>query len=310
MLVVGLVVALGEVAAQGASGVTVFGRVQDARSKAPVPYLTVQLLAERDSAFVAGRLTDSTGAFTLTGLKKGIYLLDARSIGYAPLRQRVLVGELSAYLDLGVLLMEPVARALDAVQVTAAADEVAGTMDRKTYTVADIIAQAGGSVLQAMASLPGVTIQDGKVQLRGSDKVAVLIDGRQTALTGAGTQTGLENLPASALQGIEIINNPTARFDANASAGIINLVFKKQEQEGFTGRAGFMGGAGALWEKRENLPTIRPQFQNTPKLNPSVSVNYRRHGTNAFLQGDWLYAPTLNKNEFATRTYNNGDVIE
>lgn len=294
-----------------AGGVTLFGRVHDARSKAPVPYLTVQLLAERDSAFVTGRLTDSTGAFTLTGLTKGVYLLDARSIGYAPLRQRVLVGELSPYLDLGVLLMEPVARSLEAVQVTAAADEVASAMDRKTYQVADNIAQAGGSVLQAMATLPGVTVgQDGKVQLRGSDKVAVLIDGRQTALTGAGTQAGLENLPASALQGIEIINNPTARFDANASAGIINLIFKKQEQEGFTGRLGFMGGAGALWSKRENLPTIRPQFRYTPKLNPSVAVNYQRHGTNAFLQGDWLHSPTLNKNEFSTRTYDDGSVIE
>jgi outer membrane receptor protein involved in Fe transport len=291
-------------------GVTVFGRVVDARSRTGVPYMTVQLRTERDSAFVAGRLTDSTGAFTLTGMKRGVYLLEARSIGYAPLRQRVLVGELSAYLDLGVLAMEPVVRALDAVQVTASADEVAGTMDRKTYQVADNIAQAGGSVLQAMAALPGVTIQDGKVQLRGSDKVAVLIDGKQTALTGAGTQTGLENLPASALEGIEIINNPSARLDANASAGIINLVFKKQEQEGFTGRVGMMGGAGALWPKRENLPTVPAQYRFTPKFNPSVSANYRRRGTNVFLQGDWLHSPTLNKNEFTTRTYDDGAIIE
>jgi len=237
-------------------------------------------------------------------------VLIVRSIGYQPIRQRVLVGELSAFLDLGALLMIREARTLGEVVVTGTADAVSGTMDRKTFTVADNISQSGGSVLQAMSTLPGVTVgQDGKVQVRGSDKVVVLIDGKQTALTGYGSQNGLDNLPASALERIEIINNPSARFDANASAGIINLVFKKQEQEGFNGRLGVMGGAGALWVKRENLPTIRPQFQGTPKFNPSLAVNYRKGATNTFVQGDWLYSPTLNRNEFSTRTYDDGTVI-
>jgi len=294
-----------------ASGVTVFGRVQDAQTKAPLPFLTVQLRTEKDSTFVAGRLTDGTGAFTFAGLKKGVYLLDAKIIGYEPLRQKVRIGELSAFLDLGVLPMVTVATSLGQVVISANASEVASTMDRKSYRVADNVSQAGGSVVQAMSNLPGVTIgQDGKIQLRGSDKVAVLIDGKQTALTGAGTQTGLENLPASAIQSIEIINNPTAKYDANASAGIINLILKKEEQTGFNGKIGLMAGAGALWVKRENLPTIRPQYQYTPKFNPSVSLNYRKNATNTFLQGDWLHAPTLNKNEFATRTYDDGTVIE
>ncbi len=275
-----------------------------------MPFLTVQLLTERTGDFVAGRLTDTTGAFTFTGLKKGVYVLEARRIGYAPLRQRVLVGELSAYLDLGVLPLEAVNRSLGEVVVTATADAVAGTMDRKRYRVADNIGQAGGSVMQAMAALPGVTVgQNGKVQLRGSDKVAVLIDGKQTALTGVGSQNALDNLPASAIESIEIISNPGARFDANGSAGIVNLVLKKQEQKGFNGRVGLMGGAGALWKKRDNLPTIRPQYQYTPKINPSLALNYRTSATNTFLQTDWLHSATLNRNEFSTRTYNDGTVI-
>ncbi len=291
-------------------GVTVFGRVQDAQTKVPLAFLTVQLLRERDSTFVAGRLTDTTGAFTFTGLAKGVYLLDARRIGYLPSRQRVLVGELSSFLDLGVVSLTAATARLGEVVITGTADEVAAAMDRKTYRVADNTAQSGGSVLQAMTALPGVTVgQDGKLQLRGSDKVAVLIDGKQTALTGAGSQSGLENLPASGVQSIEIINNPNARFDANGSAGIINVILKKEEQLGFNGRIGLMGGAGALWEKRENLPTIRPQYRATPKLNPSFALNYRQHNTNTFIQGDWLHSPTLNKNEFSTRTYDDGTVI-
>ncbi|WP_310572458.1 TonB-dependent receptor [Gemmatimonas sp.] len=293
-----------------ANGVTLFGKVQDAQTKAALPFLTLQLQTEKDSAFVGGRLTNEQGAFTFTGLKKGTYVLVVRSIGYQPIRQRVLIGELSAFLDLGTILMVKEVRVLGDVKVTANADAVAGTMDKKSFTVSDNISQSGGSVLQAMSTLPGVTVaQDGKVQVRGSDKVVVLIDGKQTALTGFGSQNGLDNLPASALERIEIINNPSAKFDANASAGIINLIFKKQEQEGFNGKIGVMGGAGALWMKKENLPTIRPQYRGTPKFNPSVAVNYRKGATNSFLQADWLYSPTLNKNEFSTRTYDDGTVI-
>ena len=296
--------------AQGTGTVTLSGRVQDAPSGQPIAYLTVQLRRQRDTAFVAGRLTDSTGAFVFTNLARGEYVLDLRRIGYAPLSKQVFVGELSRFLDVGVLKMEPATPALDKVTVTATRDEVANAMDRKSYTLADNIAQSGGSVVQAVASLPGVTVtQDGKIQLRGSDKVAVLIDGKQSALTGVASQAGLENLPASAIERIEIITNPGAKFDANASAGIINLVLKQEKQEGFNGSVGFTGGAGSLWSRRDNLPDVRAQRLFTPKLNPNVALNYRRGGTNSFLRGDWLHSPTMNKNEFATRTYTDGTVI-
>lgn len=251
-------------------GVTLYGIVQDGQSKTPLPFLSLVLKSEKDSAFVSGVLTDENGAFTFTALKKGAYVLQATMLGYQPLQQQVLVGELSAFLDLGVLSMVEDAKMLNEVVVTSKADEVSGKLDKKVVIVADNISQSGGSVLQTIANLPGVTVnQEGKVQLRGSDKVAVLIDGQQTALTGYGVQTGLDNLPASALERIEIINNPSAKYDANASAGIINLVFKKQEQQGFNGKIGMVAGLGALWVKKENLPTIRPQYQGTPKLNPS-----------------------------------------
>jgi outer membrane receptor protein involved in Fe transport len=291
--------------------VTLSGTVVDAQTKAGRPYLALRLMVERDSSFVAGRLTSEAGTFTFSGLRKGVYVLTARAIGYRPLRLRVLIGELSAFLDLGTIPMTREPQLLTGVEVSANVDGVAAAMDKKTFTIAENISQSGGSVLQAMSTVPGVTVsQDGKVLVRGSDQVTVLIDGKQTALTGFGSQKGLENLPASAIERIEVINNPSARFDANGSAGIINLVLKKQEQRGLNGRIGLMGGAGALWEKRANLPTIRPQSQGTPKFNPSLALNYRSGATNSFLQADWLYAPTLNKNEFATRTYTDGTVIE
>ncbi len=222
--------------AQGSGSVTLSGRVTDAPSGLPIPYLTIELRRLKDTSFVAGRLTDSAGAFIFTSLAKGEYRLDVRRIGFAPLRRAVFVGELSRFLDLGVLRMDPVAPALDKVTVTATRDEVANAMDRKSYTLADNIAQSGGSVLQAMASLPGVTVtQDGKLQLRGSDKVAVLIDGKQSALTGVASQAGLENLPASAIARIEIITNPGAKFDANASAASSIWCSSKTSKRASTG---------------------------------------------------------------------------
>ncbi len=200
--------------------------------------------------------------------------------------------------------------ALSEVVVNGQGDAVVETMDKKSYTITDNLTQNGASMLHAMQNLPGVTLtQEGKVQLRGSDKVSILIDGKQTALTGFGSQAGLDNMPASAIERIEIINNPSAKYDANGMAGIINIVMKKESKEGFNGKVGFTTGLGALWVRKENLPSIRPQYSQTPKINPSLSLNYRKNKFNAFLQADNLYTQTLNKNEFVTRTYKDGTLI-
>lgn len=85
---------------------------------------------------------------------------------------------------------------------------------------------------------------------------------------------------------------------------------KKNKQEGFNGKVGFTTGLGALWVRKENLPTIRPQYTFTPKVNPSLLLNYRKEKINIFFQADNLYTQTLNKNEFVTRTYDDGTIIK
>ena len=291
-------------------GVTLSGKIQENVQKTALAYVNVLLKTAKDSVFIAGTVTNEEGFFTFSELKKGNYTLEASFIGYKTQRQAVLIGQLSNFLDLGTITLSEDSKALDEVVVKAKQDEISARLDKKSYTVADNISQNGGSVLQAMSNLPSVTVsQDGKIQLRGSDKITVLIDGKQTALTGFDAQKGLDNIPSSAIERIEIINNPSAKYDANGNAGIINIIFKKNNQDGFNGKIGLTTGLGALWIKRENLPTIRPQFQNTPKINPSVSMNYRKQKINFYLQTDWLYTQTLNKNEFSTRTYQTGETI-
>jgi outer membrane receptor protein involved in Fe transport len=292
------------------TSVTLSGVIKDKSSKTILPYVQVVLKTATDSAFVMGTISNEDGRFLLTNIKPNDYYLDIRLIGYTSLKQTVYIGSLTDFLDLSTIELSENTNELQAIEITAKQDEVSTKMDKKTFSVADNISQSGGSVLQAMQNLPGITTQDGKIQLRGSDKITVLIDGKQTALTGFGGQSGLDNIPASAIEKIEIINNPSAKYDANGNAGIINIVYKKNSREGLNGKVGFTTGLGALWVRKENLPTIRPQYQLTPKYNPSLALNYRKKKINLFFQGDYLYAHTLNKNEFVTRTYDDGTVIK
>lgn len=288
---------------------SVSGLIKEKSTNNPLPYVNVIIKNEKDSSLVIGTITNEEGRFTLNNLKHGQYYIEVSFIGYTTIRQPLFIGNLNSFLDAGTIILTEDAKVLTEVEITAKQDEVSGKMDKKSFTLENNISQSGGTVLQAVQNLPGVTVQDGKVQIRGSDKVTVLIDGKQTALTGFGNQTSLDNIPASAIEKIEIINNPSAKFDANGNAGIINIIYKKNKQEGFNGKIGLAGGLGALWIKKENLPTINPQYQNTPKFNPSLSLNYKKKKINLFLQGDYLLTNTLNKNEFVDRYYDNGDVI-
>jgi len=291
--------------------VAVSALVRDAGTRLPLPFVNVTLFTTKDSAFITGTITDEKGYFSFADLKTNTgYYLSISYTGYGSLKQPLFTGQLSNFLDLGMIELKPDVKLMGNVTVTAKQDAVAASMDRKSFSIAGNTSAAGGSVLEAMKNLPGVsTTQDGKIELRGSSKVLILVDGKQTALTGIGGQAGLDNIPASAIERIEIINNPSSRYDANGNAGIINIIYKKEKKEGFNGKAGIAGGAGALWIKRNNYPGIRPQYTLTPKFNPSLALNYRKNKMNFFFQGDDLFTKTLNKNEFADRTYADGEVI-
>ncbi|MGE8290634.1 MAG: TonB-dependent receptor domain-containing protein [Sphingobacterium sp.] len=292
------------------STATISGIVKSQTTNSPLPYVNLVLKHTTDSSFVTGTVSDDAGRYKLSSVSSGHYTLEVSYTGFKTVKQSIFVGTLSPFLELPTIVLSESATQLQTVEVNATRSGISQQLDKKTYTVADNISQSGGSALQQMQALPGVTVQDGKVLLRGNEKVAILIDGRQTAMTGFGSQTGLDNLPSSAIEKIEIINNPSAKYDANGNAGIINIILKKNKQLGFNGKVGFTTGLGSLWERKENLPTIRPQYTLTPKINPTLSLNYRKDKVNIFVQADNLYTHTLNKNEYVTRTYDDGTLIK
>ncbi|MDD4754832.1 MAG: TonB-dependent receptor [Prolixibacteraceae bacterium] len=292
------------------NSVNVSGIMKEKATGETLPFVNIILKKQADSLFVAGTISNDNGLFTISNVKPGDYLLEVSYIGLKKYSTPLFVGSNSKYINIGLILLEEEAKTLGEVVITGSQAAVNGKMDKKTYTVDDNVSQSGGSVLQSMNNLPGVTAMDGQVQLRGNNQVVVLLDGKQTAITGFGNQNGLDNIPASAVQKIEIINNPSAKYDANGNAGIINIVLKKEEQKGLNGKIGLSSGLGALWIRKGNLPDIRPQYRATPKINPSLSLNYRKKKVNLFLQADNLYTHTLNKNEFVTRTYDDGTLIK
>lgn len=289
--------------------VTVSGTVKDSISKDALPFVNIILNKKVDSSFVSGTITDELGMFSLKNVVPENYYIEISFVGYQNIKQKLFVGNTSFFLNIGIINLSEVNNSLEEVTITTKKSEINGKLDKKTYSVEDNISQSGGSVLQAMENLPGVTVQDNKVQLRGSDKIIILIDGKQSALTGFGSQSGLDNIPASSIERIEIINNPSSKYDANGNAGIINVILKKESKDGLNGKIGISVGAGALWIKQENLPYVRPQYQITPKLNPTLSLNYRKNKVNTFFQFDNFYTETLNKNEYVKRAYIDGTII-
>jgi len=147
------------------------------------------------------------------------------------------------------------ASVLGEVIISEKKDLVSSGIEKKSYDIGGNISQAGGSVLDVMRNLPGITVdQEGKLELRGSDKVTVLIDGKQSSLTGYGNQKGLSTIPASNIDKIEIISNPSAKYDASGMAGIINIIYRKEVDKGLNGDVGFSFGIGALSNVKKTFP--------------------------------------------------------
>ncbi len=240
----------------------------------------------------------------------GQYAVTITFLGYEKVTIPVLIGEKNDNYNLGKILLKVKPGQLEEVVISSDRETVAAELDRKYFSLEDNFVQSSGSVLDVMKALPGITVdQEGKVLLRGSDKVAILIDGKQSSLTGFGNQKGLDNIPASNVTAIEIINNPSAKYDAAGMAGIVNIIYKKEKDTGFNGDVGLTLGLGQLSRRKEDLPTDLGSYAINPKVIPSLNMNYRMDKFNFFLQSEMLLQERLPNNEFTTRWYEDGQTV-
>lgn len=290
---------------------TVSGRIFSQEDRQPLISSTVSVLKADLPDLVTGALTNEQGRFSVSGLPSGEYDFVISNIGYASVKHRVLVGALNKVLDIGNIYLESSTVALGEASITGQKQAVSSALDKKSYSVESFITGSAGSSLDIIKSLPGVVIdQESKIILRGSDKVAILIDGKQSSLTGFGSQKGLENIPASQIESIEIINNPSAKYDAAGMAGIINIVFKKSASTGLTGDVGLAPGIGMITKRKADLPTGMPSYSQNLKITPSLNLNYKTEKLNIFWQSYLIRQRRLPNNEFTTRNYDNGNITE
>jgi len=284
----------------------VSGRVTDEATGEDLPYASISVHTPED-ALVGGAISDEEGRFYVRGLEKGSYKVTVSFLGYTSREVPLLIGELNRIFDLGRIELEAKPETLDEVTITARAEVVSANLDRQTFRMDENLVQAGGSVLDVLKSLPGITVdQEGRVILRGSDKVAILIDEKQSSLTGFGNQKGLDNIPVSNIESIEIIHNPSVRYDAAGMAGIININYRKEEETGFHGDLGMAYGLGTMVIRKADLPTELGSYRWNSKYIPSMNLNYRLPKVNFFLLSELLLQDDLPNNEHTTRFYDDG----
>ncbi|WP_303311229.1 TonB-dependent receptor [Hymenobacter sp. BT730] len=238
--------------AQGVATLT--GTVFDAQ-RAAVPFVNVVVVQPKDSAFVGGTVSDLQGAFRLDAPPAGQYQLHISGLGYNKWVSPVF--ELSTAApsrDFGSVVLAARAQLLSEVTVQAQKPLVTQLADRTVVNVEGTALAAGNTVFDVLSRAPGVFVdQDGNVQLNGKAGVQVLLDGKRVYLTGKELQSLLQSMPADNLRTLELMANPSARFDAEGTAGVINLTFKKKLQAGlngsvyagtqYNGQAGYTTGA-------------------------------------------------------------------
>lgn len=210
------------------------GRIIEKGSKSPMEYANISIYSAADSSLVTGGITNPNGEFTINKLDNGTYYVEANFIGFNKTRvNNVKINSNHSSIDLGTIPLEASHQELGSVEVVAERPRVEYKVDKKVINVEQDINAAGGTAIDVLENTPSVQVDiEGNVTLRGSSSFTVFIDGRPSALSGS---DALQQIPASALQNIEIITNPSAKYDPDGMAGIINLVTKKNALTGFDG---------------------------------------------------------------------------
>ncbi len=212
------------------------GKVIDAQTNAPLSYASIRVFKNADSSLVSGAITDEKGLFSIETPTGQFYSI-VDFMGYKALKMPsfTISKEQSNY-DMGTVKLSSGANTLDEVVIQAEKSTMELSLDKKIFNVGKDLANAGGTATDILSNIPSVSVDvEGNVKLRGSDNVRILIDGKPSGLVSFKGSAGLQQLQGSQIERVEIITNPSARYEAEGMAGIINIVLKKQQKQGLNG---------------------------------------------------------------------------
>ncbi len=251
---------------------TLSGEVIDAASEERLQYVNVAILNPKDSSMVSGVTTDEKGKFLLKNIKPGKYIVKLSFVGYKDNIREFSVKAGNNHL--GTIKLKTASEILDVAEIVAERQMMEYKLDRRVVNVDKNIVSAGGSASDVLENVPSVEVdEDGAVSLRGNSNVKILIDGKPSELLGNDIASVLAQIPASTIENIEVITNPSAKYDPEGMSGIINIKLKEKGNFGLSGSVNVSAG------------TATDKFM--PRANGSASVSYstKKFGFSASVDG-------------------------
>lgn len=268
-----------------AQSVRVKGTLQDEVSGATLPFASVRLFTLPDSTFIAGEVSDLDGNFELKNGVAGNHLLLFEFMGYQSLYKNVTIT--GAIAELGIIRLKPSNQTLEEVTVQGEKSTYELSLDKRIFNVGKDLANAGGNAIEILNNIPSVAVDlEGNVSLRGSSSVRILVDGKPSGLVSIKGGAGLQGLQGSMIERVEVITNPSARYEAEGMGGIINIVLKKEQKQGLNGSFDIITGY------RMNL-------------GGAANLNYRHRKFNFFTNYMLTYRSTIGDTKQYQELYRN-----
>lgn len=274
------------------------GKVVDGKTNETVPYATAFLLDKKTKATIKMAQTDMDGLFTIVNIPNGTYTFKVSNVGFQTMvRDSIAITDQNKDINLGAIKMS-IAKGNLLKEVTVNAPKATMQMgiDKKIFSVDQSLVSEGGSASDLLQNVPSVqTDMDGNVSLRGSSGVKVLIDGKPSLIAGGSVAQILQSIPASSIESVELITNPSAKYDAEGQSGIINIVLKRNKKLGFNGSVALSAGNRDNYNANTSL-----SFQNK-KVNLYGNYSYRYGNRNGGGFNNIAYFNTTNPTAFANQ---------
>ncbi len=231
------------------------GTIIDSKNKQPLEYSNIVIFSAKDSSMINGTITDSRGKFMLDKIPVGKYYAKISFIGYEnKIVNEIIISPDSYTKDLGTIELKGGSLELDAVEISGEKDTYISNLDKKVINVDKNITSTGGTAIDVLQNIPAVTIDiNDNISLRGNSNVTILIDGKPSGLIGLSPGEVLSQMPANSIESIEVITNPSAKYDPEGTAGIINIITKKKGEDGINGLLSAMAGTGDKYNSSANF---------------------------------------------------------
>lgn len=258
------------------SDLKIYGKVIDAETKAPIPFASVALYDPIDSSLINGNATDFEGKFSIK-VAPGEYYLMTNILSYENYSSSTL--KIQKNLDLGIIKLQPNSQQLETLEIVDEKSSMEFKLDKRVFNVEKDLTNQGGTAADILENVPSVTLDaEGNVALRGSQNVKIFINGKPSGLTGINPQAAMQQIPAEMIEKIEVITNPSARYEAEGEVGIINIVLKKNKQRGVNGNIQLTGGYPLLLGVSGNF-----NYKNE-KINLFANYSFRQRKAPGFGQ--------------------------